>query len=135
LELADTSAWTTRHRDPTVQGDFDNRVLAGEIAGCPLVTMELLCSARDAEELHALREELAALPQVEITPTVWERAFDVWRQLADHGRHREVSRVDLVVAAAAELAGIPVCHYDADLETISQVTGQPVRAIAPLGSI
>jgi predicted nucleic acid-binding protein len=134
LELADTSAWTTRHRDPAAQGDFDARVLAGEIAVCPVVTMELLWTARDAEELRALREELTALPQVEITPLVWARAFDVWQQLAERGRHREVSRVDLLVAAGAELEGIPVCHFDADFETIAQVTGQPVRAIAPLGS-
>ena len=42
---------------------------------------------------------------------------------------------DLLIAAAAELAEIPVCHYDAHFELIAEVTGQPMRAIAPLGSL
>lgn len=118
-----------------MEADFDARVLAGDIAVCPIVAMELLWTARDGRELRELREELSALPQVEITPEVWERAFDVWQELAGRGRRREVSRVDLVVAAAAELAGIPVCHYDRDFETIAAVTGQPERPIAPLGTL
>jgi predicted nucleic acid-binding protein len=42
---------------------------------------------------------------------------------------------DLLIAAAAEFAGMPVSHYDRDFELIAEVTGQPVRAIAPLGSL
>lgn len=42
---------------------------------------------------------------------------------------------DLVVAATAELAGVPVCHYDRHFEVIAEVTGQPVRAIAPIGTL
>jgi hypothetical protein len=135
VELADTSAWTARHRDPRVAADFDERVLAGEIAICPIVELELLWTARNAADLADLREELAALHQVEITRVVWDRAFDVWQALAQRGRHRQVSPVDLAVAASAELAEVPVCHYDADFEVIAAVTGQPHRPIAPLGSL
>jgi hypothetical protein len=39
------------------------------------------------------------------------------------------------VAAAAGLAEIAVCHYDADFDLTAEVTGQPVRTIAPLGSL
>jgi hypothetical protein len=39
------------------------------------------------------------------------------------------------VPAAAERVGLPVLHYDRDFELIAAVTGQPVRAIAPLGSL
>lgn len=42
---------------------------------------------------------------------------------------------DLIVAAAAELAELPVLHYDHHFDVIAEVTGQPVRAIAPLGSL
>ena len=68
---------------------------------------------------------------------VWQRAFDVFEQLAAKGpvHHRQVALPDLVIAAAAEIAEVPVCHYDRDFELIAEVTGQPVRAIAPLGSI
>jgi hypothetical protein len=36
---------------------------------------------------------------------------------------------------AAELAEVPVLHYDRHFDVIAAVTGQPVRAIAPLGSL
>jgi predicted nucleic acid-binding protein len=135
LELADTSAWTNRHKDPGVEADFDARILAGEIAICPQVTMELLWTARSLREFEELREDLGALPQLPVDMDAWERATDVWHELVNRGQHRQAKIQDLLVAAAAEIAGVPVCHYDADFEVIAAVTGQPVRAIAPLGSL
>jgi len=49
--------------------------------------------------------------------------------------HRQASILDLFIAAAAEEAGLPVLHHDPDFELIAEVTGQPVRAIVPLGSL
>ena len=49
--------------------------------------------------------------------------------------HRRVKRADLLIAAAAESAGVPVLHYDADFEVIAEITGQPTRWIAPRGSL
>ena len=66
---------------------------------------------------------------------MWDRAVAVWRELVRRGRHRQVKQSDLLVAAAAELAGVPTCHYDRHFEVIAEVTGQPVRAIAPLGTL
>ena len=135
MELADTSAWTNRHKDPAVQADFDARLLAGEIAICPQVTMELLWTAKSLREFEELRDDLAALPQFPVDGGTWERATDVWHELVGRGHHRQAKIQDLLVAAAAELAGVPVCHYDADFDAIAAVTGQVVRAIAPLGSL
>ena len=135
MELADTSAWTNRHKDAGVEADFDARILAGEIATCPRVVMELLWTARTPTEFDELRLDLAALPQLPIDNDTWDRALDVWRTLAHQGRQRQVKIPDLLVAAAAEIAGIPVCHYDADFRTIATVTAQTERAIAPLGSL
>jgi predicted nucleic acid-binding protein len=42
---------------------------------------------------------------------------------------------DLVIAAAAELAGQTVLHYDSDFELIADVTGQPHQWVLPRGSI
>jgi predicted nucleic acid-binding protein len=135
LELADTSAWTNRHKDPAVRADFDARVLAGEVATCSMVVMELLWTARDAAEFAELRDQLGALSQLPVGTDAWERAIDVWAELVRRGRHREVRPADLLIAAAAELAGVGLCHYDRDFETIGVVTAQPIRAIAPLGSL
>jgi predicted nucleic acid-binding protein len=135
VELADTSAWTNRHKDPTVQADFDARVLAGQIATCPMVVMELLWTARDAEEFGELRDDLAALPQLPITAEAWERAVDIWHELVRRGRHRQIKPADLLIAAVAQVAGVGLCHYDGDFEAIEPVTTQPLRPIAPIASL
>jgi len=41
----------------------------------------------------------------------------------------------MLVAAAAETAGVTVLHYDEDFDTIAAVTGQATRWIAPRGSL
>jgi predicted nucleic acid-binding protein len=135
LELADTSAWTNRHKDPAVDQDFEERILADEIATCPMVVMELLWTSRSQQDFEDIRRDLDALAKVTNDQDSWDRAMDVWRELVIQGRHRQVKIPDLLVAASAEIAGLSVCHYDADFDVIATVTGQSVRAIAPLGSL
>jgi predicted nucleic acid-binding protein len=43
--------------------------------------------------------------------------------------------VDLVIAAAAEAAGLAVLHYDDDYDRIASVTRQPTEWVAPAGSL
>jgi hypothetical protein len=43
--------------------------------------------------------------------------------------HRGPAVPDLLVAAAAERAGLTVLHVDRDFETIAEVTGQPVERL------
>jgi predicted nucleic acid-binding protein len=102
-----------------------------------MVTLELLRTSRDHPEFVAVRDALASLREIAIGKRVWRRATDVLEELAARGplHHRQVPLADLVIAAAAELAELPVCHYDAHFELIAEVTGQPLRAIAPLGSL
>ena len=72
-----------------------------------------------------------------IGPDQWERAIDVQGDLARLGPDQvKVARwQDLLVAAAAESAGVAVLHYDDDFEWIQRVTGQPMRWLAPRGSL
>ena len=135
MELADTSAWTNKGRNAALRNEFDSRVLAGEIAISPSVLMELLWSARNSADFDDIVAELAVLPRLNPDGAAWDRAVDVWRELARRGRHRQVPQNDLVLAATAELAGLSVCHYDRHFEVIAEVTGQPMRAIAPLGTL
>jgi predicted nucleic acid-binding protein len=137
IELADTSAWTNRLKDRHVAAEFNGLVERRQIATCEIVMLELLWSARDPEHFSRRRRRLEALELVEIDSTVWRRATDVFERLARRGplHHRQVALPGLLVAAAAESAGMPVCHYDRDFELIAEVTGQPMRAIAPLGSL
>lgn len=102
-----------------------------------MVRLELLWSARDARQLAVIRARLDALRDAPMGDRVWRRATDVFELLAERGplHHRQVRIPDLLIAAAAELAGLTVLHYDTDFETIAAITGQPVEALAPLGSL
>jgi predicted nucleic acid-binding protein len=52
------------------------------------------------------------------------------------GRSQRGRKVpDLLVAAAAEAAGLTVLHYDADFVRIAAVTGQRCAWAVPAGSI
>jgi hypothetical protein len=137
IELADTSAWTNRGKQEAVRAQFDARLATGAIATCAMVRLELLRTTRDHTIFVAMRDDLDALRDVAMGDRVWRRATDVLERLAEAGplHHRRVALPDLLIAAAAELAELPVVHYDHDFELIAEVTGQPMRAIAPLGSL
>jgi len=49
--------------------------------------------------------------------------------LADRGLYRAPSVPDLIIAAAAELAGLTVLHLDKDFELIAEITGQPAERL------
>lgn len=44
--------------------------------------------------------------------------------MADSGENRRVPPGDLLIAATAELANVPLVHYDRDYERIAAVTRQ-----------
>ena len=63
-----------------------------------------------------------------------QRARQVQRMLASRSQHgRKVP--DLLVAAAAEDAGLVVLHYDSDFDRIAAVTGQKCEWVIAPGSI
>jgi predicted nucleic acid-binding protein len=120
-----------------VAAAFDRRLESRELVTCAMVRLELLWSALDAPDIAIMRSKLDVLRDVPMGERVWRRAADVLELLAERGplHHRQVGLPDLLIAAAAELAEMPVIHYDRDFEVIAEVTGQPVEAIAPLGSL
>lgn len=138
MELADTSAWWWSARvGGALRRGFDEALVDGLIATCDMVRLELLHSARNVEEFRMTRTDLDHLPDCPIAPEQWRRALDVYEMLAGvGGKHqRAVKHPDLLIAAAAEAAGIAVLHYDEDYERIAAVTGQPARWLAPRGSL
>lgn len=133
--LADKSALTRRETRPGVRAVVEPLLLAGEIATCGIVDLELLYSATSPAVCARLATTLRALPRVPVTEAVLDRALDVQAQLAESSQHRGVSLPDLIVAACAESAGLTVLHYDADFERVAAVTGQPVQWVLPRGSV
>jgi predicted nucleic acid-binding protein len=133
--LVDNSVIARAHK-PRVAAAFEPKVLAGLIASCSITDLEHLFSARSGEEHHARRADIALrFALVPLDQAALDRAVEIQGLLADKGQHRAASIPDLVVAAAAERAGLTVLHYDADFELIATVTGQPTEWVVPRGSV
>lgn len=133
--LADKSALTRGETRPQVRAVIEPLLLAGRIATCGVVDLELLYSAPSPSTYTRLAAGLRALPRVAVTEAVFDRALEVQALLARRSQHRAVSLPDLIVAACAEGAGLTVLHYDADFDRIARVTGQSVQWVLPRGSV
>jgi predicted nucleic acid-binding protein len=137
MHLVDTSVWVRARRSADLRAELADHVAADAIAICHPVLFELVFSARNADEFRFMRDAYEAYPFVAVDDEVWRRALDVNEEVARQGglHHRQVRQPDLLIAAAAELAGIPVLHYDADDDRIAAVTGQATRWVRPRGSL
>lgn len=133
--LADKSALTRRETRPEVRDVLEPLLIAGEIATCGIVDLELLYSARDRSTYRALVEALRGMPRVPVEDAAVARALVVQAMLAERSQHRAVPLPDLLIAACAELAGLEVLHYDADFDRIAELTGQRTQWIVPRGSV
>jgi len=133
--LADKSALTRRETRPQLREIVEPLLLAGRIATCGIVDLELLFSATSPAVYTALASTLRALPRIPVTEAIVDRALAVQGLLAERSQHRAVPLPDLLVAACAESAGLTVLHYDADFDRIAELTGQPTRWVMPRGSI
>ena len=132
--LVDKSALARMPLEP-VRRRLAPIIEAGEAATCSIVDLEVLYSVRNFEEHRRTRQRRSlAYTRVALTEPVFERALDVQGELSKSGRHR-VPIPDLLVAAAAEKAGLTVLHYDSDFDTIAAVTGQPVEWVVPRGAV
>jgi predicted nucleic acid-binding protein len=133
--LADKSALTRSETRPQVRDVVEPMLIAGRIATCGIVDLELLYSASSRAAYRELAGLLRAMPRVPVTEVVVDRALEVQAMLADRSQHRAVPLPDLLVAACAEANGLVVLHYDADYERIGEITGQPVKWVVPRGSV
>ncbi|MCU0281468.1 MAG: PIN domain-containing protein [Acidimicrobiia bacterium] len=107
---------------------------SGVMWTCRLVDLEVVYASR-ARDVATVVAERRALPTASTTPAVMDRALQVAGLLARAGKHRGAKPADLVIAAAAEAAGLTVLHYDADYDRIARVTRQPTEWVAPAGSL
>ncbi len=133
--LLDNSVLTRMAKAP-VAARVEPLIDAGLAATCSATDLELLFSARSGDEHRARRTDLALrFVHISLGQRVFDRAIEIQSLLADKGQHRAASIPDLVVAAAAERAGLTVLHYDGDFDLIAAVTGQEVEWVAPRGSV
>jgi predicted nucleic acid-binding protein len=118
-----------------VRAVIEPLLLAGRIATCGIVDLELLYSARDPRTYRQLARALEGMPRVPLTESTVERALAVQARLARTSQHRAVALPELLIAACAEAQGLTVLHYDADYELIAKITKQPTRWVVARGSV
>jgi predicted nucleic acid-binding protein len=131
--LVDTSVLTRAHQ-LAVSARLEGLLVHGRLWTCRLVDLEVAFASR-ASSVAAVVEERQAFPEAPITPAVMDRALRTLAELAARNLHRGAKPVDLVIAAAAEAAGLAVLHYDADFDRISSVTGQPTQWVSEPGTL
>ena len=105
----------------------------GLVATCAIVDLEVLYSSRNLADYEEILEERRSLDDAQITPHVMSRAIELQHALAERGQHR-LPIPDLVISAAAQVAGLVVLHYDADFERIAAAGGAPHEWVVPQGT-
>jgi predicted nucleic acid-binding protein len=102
---------------------------------CDLVVLELTRLAPNEERARRVAERLDAFESVSMPSKLWSRVREIQLLLAPMGDHRRVPPADLLLAAAAETADIPLVHYDRDYERVAAVTDLQHRWMVADGSL
>jgi predicted nucleic acid-binding protein len=113
LILLDKSAW--------VRGGAD-LLDYGELCMCAITRMEILCSARSADDFTTLQEDLDAHRDLRIDHATMSAAEAAQRELAATGEHR-IALPDLMIGACAQQHGADVLHVDRHFDLLAQTFG------------
>ncbi len=107
------------------------RIERGLVRITTVTRLEVGYSARNADDARSLLTgpPVSAMPVEYLTPAVEDRAVQVQLLLAGQGQHRAPSIPDIIIAAAAELAGLTILHLDKDFDLIADITGQPTERL------
>ena len=132
--LGDTSA-LARRSVAEVAERLDPLVEAGFVARCTVTDLEAGYSSTSPSDHAAMRQRRSAWPFVSMDQDVLHRAVTVQDRLAERSHQRGVKIADLLIAAAAEAAGLVVLHYDRDFDLVADITGQHTEWIVPSGAI
>lgn len=133
--IADTSAWRFA-RDQRVSAAWHAAVVDDRIATCSIVRLELLYTAAELSAFDAIARDQATLREIPVTASVQRAATTAMRELAAQGPlHHRVPVADLLIAAAAQEAGVGVLHYDRHYDRLAQVLSFESRWLAPAGEL
>lgn len=128
--LIDKSA-LVRLADSPDAGEWANRIERGLVRISTVTRLEVGYSARTPAQARSLfrTPPVSSMPVEYLTPAIEDRALEVQLALAGKGKHRALSIPDLIIAAAAELAGLTVLHVDKDFDLIADITDQSVERL------
>jgi predicted nucleic acid-binding protein len=108
---------------------------SGLVARCTPTDLEAGFSSTSPASHRTMRQQRLAWPFVQMTQQTLDRSVAVQDALAERSQQRGAKIADLLIAAAAEAAGLVVLHYDHDFDLIAEITGQPTEWILPAGTV
>jgi predicted nucleic acid-binding protein len=132
--LGDTSA-VARLGMPEVAERLVPLLEAGLVARCTPTDLEAGYSSPSPRAHLTTRQQRSAWPFAPMDQHVLDRAVAVQDALAARSEQRGAKIADLLIAAAAESAGLVILHYDHDFDLIATITRQPTEWILPAGTI
>lgn len=135
--LFDTGVWTWARdrRFPELAKWFNAQVADGRVLVCDLIVMELVRLTPNESRAREVAERLDVFESVMTGANVSKRARELQTLLFADGEHRRVPPADLLIAASAELAGVPLVHYDRDYERIGRVSALRHHWLVPDGTL
>ena len=108
---------------------------SGLVARCTPTDLEAGFSSTSPASHRAMREFRSRWPFVAMDQSVLDRAVEVQDELAARSQQQGAKIADLLIAAAAEVAGLVVLHYDRDFDLIAKITAQRTEWIVPAGTV
>jgi predicted nucleic acid-binding protein len=135
--LLDTGVWTwvRDRRFPQLASWFNAQVAAGRVLVCDLVVLELIRLTPNEARAREVAGRLEAFESVPMPAALWRRARELQVALAANGDHRRVPPVDLLIGCAAEMANVPLVHYDRDYERLASVSALEHHWLVPDGTL
>ncbi len=102
---------------------------------CDLIVLELIRLTPNEQRARDVTARLDAFESVAMPSGLWARTRELQALLSANGDHRRVPPVDLLIAASAEQAGVPLVHYDRDYERIAAVSTLRHHWLVPDGEL
>ena len=122
--LADASALALLSRSD-VAARLGPLLVGGGAATCGVIDLEVRGAVAPSERAEVATER-AMFERVRIDDAVLDRAIEVQTQVVG-----PVRITALIVAAAAERAGLVLLHHDDAYDEIAAITGQPTERAVP----
>jgi predicted nucleic acid-binding protein len=120
--LIDTSCWIEALRERgniEVRRRLHEHLHGGRACWMPVIRLELWNGARGDREKRVLREFETVLPELEMTPKVWDIACDLARRSRTAGMTIPVT--DLLIAACARHHGVEIDSTDMHFATLEKL--------------
>jgi predicted nucleic acid-binding protein len=124
---ASTRRWLLLDKSALVKAKDLPEHHEGEPCTCAITRLEILYSARSADDYGQIEEDLDAFHDLRMDAETIAIATSAQRELAQRGRHR-IPIPDLLIASCAQQHHAAVLHDDRHYDALAEVLAfQPIR--------